>query len=225
MAVQPSGLKPNFLLTAKQRPEKRLPVSVDGSRILVVDDNEVNRTILSEQMAAWRFDFAAASSGEEAIAVLKAAAAQGVSVDCVVLDYHMPGMNGGDVVKAIRRDSQISTTPVVMLTSVDQTEDGKMFSSLGIQGHLTKPARSSLLLETLIDVLCDLRGEAIDDDEISRGIMIAQQVGKSGRKLDAKDDAVTDEALPIVAISWKLLRMSAKFLKKEPRKMHRHTGL
>ena len=156
--------------------KKHVPVDVSGSRILIVDDNEVNRSILLENMNAWRFDSAAASSGMEALAVMRAMAAQGIQLDCVILDYHMPEMNGGDVAMAIRADESIASIPVVMLTSVDQTEDGQNFSSLGIQGHLVKPARSSLLLETIIRVLQDARDES---NEIREGIAMVHAIGSA----------------------------------------------
>jgi len=158
------------------QPHRRVHPDVNGSSVLIIDDNEVNRAILCEQMVAWQFDHAAASSGIEGLAILKEAAKQGMPVDCVVLDYHMPGMNGGDVMKALRAEKDISDTPVIMLTSVDQTEDGKVFSSLGIQSHLTKPARSSLLLETIVEVLIENRTKGSDANEASRGIMIARQI-------------------------------------------------
>jgi len=139
----------------ESRRERRVPVDVTGARILIVDDNSVNRAILSEQMAAWRFDSAACVDGFEALAVMRAATQQGVQINCVVLDYHMPGMNGGDVVKQMRGEALLKDIPVIMLTSVDQTEDGKVFSSLGIEAHLTKPARSSHLLENIITILQD----------------------------------------------------------------------
>ena len=132
---------------------RRPPRDVTGARILVIDDNAVNRSILSEQLAAWRFDGAAARDGEDALTILRLAAERGLKIDCIVLDYQMPGMNGGDFIEAMRRDPAIGEIPVIMLTSVDQTRDGKSFSSLGIAGHLTKPTRSSLLLETIVSVL------------------------------------------------------------------------
>ena len=46
--------------------KKQIPKDVSGARVLLVDDNEVNRSILSEHLEAWRFDSAAAASGEEA---------------------------------------------------------------------------------------------------------------------------------------------------------------
>ena len=72
------------------------PIDVTGARVLIVDDNAVNRAILSEQMDSWTFDSCAAESGPEGINVLRAAADFGVAVDCVILDYQMPGMTGAD---------------------------------------------------------------------------------------------------------------------------------
>ncbi len=168
LPIEKSAIKP-----------KSVPQDLSGSHILVVDDNEVNRSILLEQMAAWRFDSASASDGDEALAILKAASQNGVRVDCVILDYHMPEMNGGQVVAEIRRDPMLADLPIIMLTSVDQTEEGRTFSSLGIQAHLLKPARSSLLLETIIDVLTEFKARADSSDEASIGIMFAQQIGRS----------------------------------------------
>ena len=169
---------------------KRVPLDVTGSRILLVDDNAVNRAILLEQMAAWRFDAAAASSGEEALAVIRAARAQGISIDCVILDYHMPQMNGGEVVAALRHVEQetvginLPPLPVIMLTSVDQTEDGRSFSSLGIAAHLTKPARSSLLLETVIQVLSEAKARKQGEGSSADAIAAARMIGGMPKALD-----------------------------------------
>jgi signal transduction histidine kinase/DNA-binding response OmpR family regulator len=153
---------------------KHVPVDVSGARVLIIDDNLVNRSILLENMQAWKFDSAAAASGPEGIAVMRAMANQNIDLDCVILDYHMPQMNGGEVAMAIRSDAQLNKTPVIMLTSVDQTEDGQNFSSLGIQGHLVKPARSSLLLETIIRVLQHARDES---NETREGVAMVRAIG------------------------------------------------
>ncbi|MDJ0613877.1 MAG: response regulator [Rhizobiaceae bacterium] len=135
-------------------PTKDVPKEISNSRILIVDDNEVNRSILAEQMANWKFDSAAVASGAEAFAFLEAAYRNDISIDAIIMDYQMPNMSGTDAVKVIRTRAEFASIPVIMLTSVDHTEDGRLFSSMGIQAHLTKPARSSLLLETIVDVLC-----------------------------------------------------------------------
>ena len=87
------------------------------------------------------------------LAFLQKAEELGAPVDCVVLDYQMPDMNGEAVVKALRSIPGISSIPVILLTSVDQTNYGRLVVEFGIDAYLTKPARSSLLLETLVDVL------------------------------------------------------------------------
>jgi len=167
-----------FPICAKQEKRKQIPKDISMSRVLIVDDNETNRFILSEQLNSWHFDSAAAASGTEALAVMKMAVQQGVTIDCVVMDYQMPMMNGGDTVAAMHADPEISDIPVIMLTSVDETSDGKAFSSLAIQGHLTKPARSSLLLETIINVLQEKEGTITDGDQNNiSGPAFAKQIG------------------------------------------------
>jgi CheY-like chemotaxis protein len=128
-------------------------MDITGARVLIVDDNDVNRAILSEQMASWRFDACAVESGVMGIQVLKAAASQGLQVDCVVLDYQMPGMTGAEMARLVRATPQIRDVPIVMLTSVDQSLGQAQFRDLFIDAQLIKPVRSSLLLETLVTTI------------------------------------------------------------------------
>jgi len=136
---------------------KVIPGDLTGARILVIDDNGVNRSILSEQLAAWRFDAAAASSGAEGLQVLRAAMASGLKLDLVILDYQMPGMSGADVLSEIRNDPALQNTPVLMLTSVDGAQTSRNLNGLNLEASLTKPTRSSLLLETILQVVAEYR--------------------------------------------------------------------
>ncbi|TIN27473.1 MAG: response regulator [Mesorhizobium sp.] len=136
-----------------------VPVDVTGARVLVIDDNPVNREILLEQLRSWSFDCAAAESGAVGLAFLDRAYQLGAAVDCIILDYQMPGMNGADVARAIASDSRLSSIPVVLLTSVDQVDFGKMIIDFGIAAHLTKPARSAVLLGTVISVIQKARSQ------------------------------------------------------------------
>ncbi|TPM37953.1 response regulator [Mesorhizobium sp. B2-3-4] len=134
----------------QQNGQRITPVDVTGARVLIVDDNAVNRAILTEQMTSWTFDSCAAESGAEGLKVLIAAAAYGVPVDCVVLDYQMPGMSGAEMARIVRNTEGLADTPVIMLTSVDQSLANTSYRDLGIDAQLIKPARSSVLLETLV---------------------------------------------------------------------------
>ncbi|TRC71481.1 response regulator [Mesorhizobium sp. WSM4310] len=139
--------------------EAIVPVDVTGARVLVIDDNPVNREILLEQLRSWSFDCAAAESGAVGLAFLDRACQLGASVDCIILDYQMPGMNGADVARAIAADRRRSAIPIVILTSVDQVDFGKMIIDFGISAHLTKPARSAVLLGTVISVIQKARSQ------------------------------------------------------------------
>jgi CheY-like chemotaxis protein/nitrogen-specific signal transduction histidine kinase len=141
---------PTSETSARRKP---MPIDVTGARILIVDDNAVNRAILSEQMASWSFDACAAESGEEGLQVLQAASRHGIKVDCVILDYQMPGMTGAEVSRVIRSSRGIADTPIIMLTSVDQSLSNVQYRDLGINAQLIKPARSSHLLETIVSAV------------------------------------------------------------------------
>src|SRR5690606_2724987 len=112
-----------------------------------------NRDILSEQLRSWRFDCAAAENGEVGLAFLDRATEIGASVDAIILDYQMPGINGLEVARRIAANPAICHIPVLLLTSVDQAVTGQVTAESGISAHLSKPARSSALLETLVTMM------------------------------------------------------------------------
>ena len=130
-----------------------VPVEVTGSRVLFVDDNDVNRSILNDQLHEWGFDGAGCSDGQEFLDAMRQMQKQNIKVDLVILDYHMPGMDGGQVAKVLRNDPMINDVPIIMLTSVDQTKDGLNLSSLGMDTFLMKPVRSSHLRRAIINEL------------------------------------------------------------------------
>ncbi len=182
--------------------QRRAPIEVTGARILVVDDNEVYRSVLTEQMKAWKFDPAAVASGEEALAVIRTMVDHGTNIDGVVLDYQMPGMNGSAVAKAMRCDEKLRDIPIIMLTSVDNTEGGEPFSCPGVRQHLMKPARSSILFESIIGMLQEKTVTAdIGQGEtamakttgMTDAAKFVQPVGNGNREIDvliAEDNAV-----------------------------------
>jgi signal transduction histidine kinase/DNA-binding response OmpR family regulator len=136
-----------------QRPGSEL----DGARVLIVDDNSINRRILAEMTRQWGFDSCAVESGHLALGFLDHAAGIGAGVDLMLLDYQMPGLTGAEVVAAVRARPAWTDLPVVLLTSVDHREAVRELRSAGATAILTKPARSSLLLSTIAEVLATRR--------------------------------------------------------------------
>lgn len=132
---------------------KVAPRDVTGARVLVVDDNAVNRTILTEQMAYWGFDSCAANAADEGLRVLEAATQLGMKIDCAVIDYQMPDMNGLEMARAIRTDERFADTPIILLSSVDQSLSTGGSHELTIDAQLIKPARAASLLEALVHTI------------------------------------------------------------------------
>jgi two-component system, sensor histidine kinase and response regulator len=122
-----------------------------GLRTLVVDDNETNREFLLELLGNWGLRADAAKSGAEALRLLNSAARTGVRYDLLLLDMHMPGMDGAQLAETISRDHRI-TAPMVLLTSV-ANQDPAQLDAVGIRACLPKPLRQSSLLETLARVV------------------------------------------------------------------------
>ena len=162
---------------ADEQAAQRSPaLDVRGARILVIDDNPINREILLEQMQGWDFDACAAQNAAEGIAVLTEAARRGIAVDCVILDYQMPEMTGVDAARIIRRTAEIAKTPILLLSSVDQAVTGAPGRELGIEAQLIKPARSAVLLKTLVDTIQRRRAEAA-------GVVVPLRAAKHAKKV------------------------------------------
>jgi len=128
-----------------------------GRRVLVIDDNAINRMILTEQIRDWGFDCVAVEGGEIGLDLLRHARSNlGIGIDLVVLDFQMPGMSGAEVAKAIRSDPNISNTPILVLSSVDQADQLDALKNLDIFAQLTKPVRTAQLRKTVQTALHQL---------------------------------------------------------------------
>lgn len=140
--------------TAGNRLQHRaLPPNVEGARVLVVDDNALNRKILAEQLVGWGFDGLAVDDGPAAFAILEEAFLLGVTVDALIIDDQMPGMSGVDLARRVREDPRFGDLAIIFLTSMDAVGDERAFEQLKVDAHLMKPARSNLLRNAIIDVV------------------------------------------------------------------------
>jgi len=126
-------------------------VDITGSKILVIDDNEVNCKILKEQLDYWRCNSIAVNSALKGVSVLKKLEEKGTTLDLIIVDYQMPKNSGEDFVRAIKKHEKFKEIPVIMLSSVDTRDLQDRMSGLAISTFLTKPARASALLNAIND--------------------------------------------------------------------------
>ncbi|MGA2711960.1 MAG: response regulator [Bryobacteraceae bacterium] len=124
-----------------------------GVRVLVVDDNETNRAILKQQLESWDMKPELAANALQAVTIIRESAISGCPLGLVVLDYGMPGMNGIDVARIVRADSNIASTPLMMLTSYSERREAEAARDVGISIYLTKPARRHQLHRAIAAIL------------------------------------------------------------------------
>ncbi len=134
-----------------QQPERKmrkLP-NLSDLKILVVDDLKINRDIQEEQLALWGFKVTCVDNGQDALSLLENAHKEKAPYDLVLLDYHMPDMDGAEVAKRITSHNALKETKIIILSSTDASEEILNFKKIGIPHYLTKPVKSTLLLDTI----------------------------------------------------------------------------
>ncbi len=123
-----------------------------GVRVLVVDDSASARDILADMLRFLHTEVALAASGGAALALLAASAAR--PFDLVLMDWHMPGMNGDEATARLRRDGRIAPPPkVVMVTAYGREDVLRGAQQAGVDGFLVKPVSPSTLLDAILTAL------------------------------------------------------------------------
>ncbi|MEX0676924.1 MAG: response regulator [Pirellulales bacterium] len=155
-----AGRGSTFHFTARFRPliepplnPIRIPDQWRGLSALVVDDNATNRRILEEWLASWNMQPSLADSGMAALEAVQQASDRGTPFALVLLDAHMPLIDGFTVAQRIQATQRTSDLTVVMLCSSNRSDDAERCRQLGVAAYLTKPVKQSELFATLISVL------------------------------------------------------------------------
>lgn len=138
---------------ASSIPVSHDPGILENLRVLIVDDNATNRLILEKTLTHWRMQPASASGSDAALEMLQQARAAGTPFDLMLVDCHMPDVDGFMFVELLKQQREQENLVIVMLTSGGQRGDGVRCKELGIAAYLTKPVLQSDLLETLLRVL------------------------------------------------------------------------
>ena len=168
------------------------PESLHGARVLIVDDNEVNRRIIHEQIISWGMRNGRFASGAEALDALLEAAAKGDPYQVAIVDFQMPGMSGGELARAIRADPRLSGLALVMLTSVAVPGHEASMREHGFDAYVVKPARRSRLMDALLRARAVHGGPAAPPPELAEGEQVVP-AGPPMRVLLADDDVVSQQ--------------------------------
>ena len=172
----------------KSARSSRLP-ELESLHVLIVDDNETNRMILDEMLKNWRMVPTLADGGEAALMAMRWARDQGNTFPLVLLDGHMPGMDGFEVARKIKADPALAGATIMMLTSDRQAGDAARCRELGIKIYLVKPIGQSDLLDGILSALGTQLSESTPS-EVSAG---QEKAARPLRLLLVEDNVVNCE--------------------------------
>jgi PAS domain S-box-containing protein len=141
--------------------------ATEGKRVLVVDDNEVNRRILRDLLQQWGMTVDEVANGAEALVRLEIAKQDQEDYDLILLDAHMPALDGFDVAGNLQA-SHASRATLMMLSSADLQDDVARCRELGISAYLTKPVVQIDLLRAIRQLLNPEREKEGDTPLLTR---------------------------------------------------------
>ena len=160
--------------------------------VLVVDDNQTNRRILSEMIRSWGMSVEAVEGGAAALAVLQQTVADQLSLPLVISDVNMPEMDGFMLAERLRSMPTLREAVIIMLTSGGRPENLERCHDLSIAAHLMKPVKQSELLDAIMRAVGRSREERAGADAARsfvepvslppRRILLAED-GKANQKL------------------------------------------
>jgi len=170
IAVESSpGAGSTFTFTAEfacqpgKREHKFLPSKdFTGLKVLVVDDSDPAREILTEQIRSFGLEACAVESGREALRELREAVPD-KPYDLILMDWRMPEMDGIETSRLIARDEMLGRTPlIIMVSAYGREEVLKRAEEAGVSAFLMKPVNPSLLFDTIMQsVGCESKGAAV----------------------------------------------------------------
>ena len=126
---------------------------LSGKRALIVDDIQVNRSLLTEQLASWDIESDSVKDGVEALNQLKRKTAEAEPYDLVLLDFLMPAMNGQELAAIMSAAPNLADIPIIMLSSCDQPISSQQLKTIGIDSYLVKPVREKRLYDAIVKTL------------------------------------------------------------------------
>ncbi len=177
-----------------------VPAQLKNSRILVVDDNSINREVIKRQTESWNMRCDIAINAAEALSMLKKAVSENDPYNLALIDYIMPGMNGMELIQIIRQLPEVSNTPLILLSSLGSSFSEDELKQLNIAMSLPKPIRQAKLGENLVSVLTSIREKKAFPPRLPSNGAAITQPRKKARILLAEDNPINQQvALRILA--------------------------
>lgn len=175
-------------------PDALLSTLLSTLRVLVVDDNATSRAILEEQLTAWGIPHASADSASTALLQLRENAASS-PFTLGLFDRGMPGMDGIDLIRAVRADPVIAPLPVILLHSIWNEAEETGMQALGIHAYLTKPIQKSQLYNCLLAIVQGDAAGVISPKHHQKGRSAAAHAARHDQRVLLVEDHPVNQEL------------------------------
>ena len=146
--------------TPAPAPAAGVAQSLQGARVLMVEDNPVNMMVAVATLERWGVQVAQATDGRQAVDAVQAAAAAGQPFDAVLMDVQMPVMSGHEATRTLRASDAGRELPIVALTAAALVSEREEAMRAGMNDFLTKPINEPELRSALLRWCTRLRGAA-----------------------------------------------------------------
>jgi two-component system sensor histidine kinase/response regulator len=150
------------LVTRVISPTSHVVLNLENYRVLVVDDNHINRLIAREMISNCGAEISEASSGEEALTAIRRASDLSKPFQIILLDMRMPGMSGLEVAQKIRHEHLPTEPLILMLSSDDLKPQVSRLKELGLDAYLVKPITHKELFDAISRVVRDANQHSVD---------------------------------------------------------------
>jgi PAS domain S-box-containing protein len=180
---------------SQEKDKKRFttPTSLQGMKVLVVDDNATSREIFQRMLESLSFEVAVVASGEEGLAELEGASVEH-PFELVIMDWKMPGMDGIEASGRIKNHPGLQKIPrVVLVTAYGREEVMKNAEKAGLDGFLIKPVSPSVLFDTIMEAFGEEMPELTRTDRAKKGLDKTLRYLRGARVLLVEDNEINQQ--------------------------------
>ena len=186
------------------------PLALRGLKTLVVDDNATSREIFQSMLESFSFDVTLAASGEEGLEEIGKSVG-GRPYDIVVMDWKLPGIDGIEASKRIKKDSRLARIPLILLVSAYSREEIIWRAeAAGLDGFLIKPINASVMFDTIMNALTKEGDKATPLAEENKQASDVVKRLKGARVLLVEDNEINQQvAMEILAAGGVTVSLAA----------------
>lgn len=142
--------------------------------VLVVDDNDTNRTVLENMLSAWGMRVTVAKDGQEALDMLMAHPKQDADFELALVDMNMPRLDGQGLAEAIKASGRYANLKMILLSSVSSPDDVRRAQDAGFQRFVPKPLRKGELRQAILGISAEFGDGSSDIPRLNKSVLVVE---------------------------------------------------